>query len=131
MKAVSKSAVILSVGLLGSVVAQAMTPEQFYISTCRKEPGVPVPIEVVSPRVGPQYEGTTVHLEFVVDEHGKPTEITVLSAQDFTVGMFVSQAVSQWQFKPAMAEGKPVPMKVELPVKIVDTIDLGKSLAAK
>jgi protein TonB len=122
MKAVSKSAVILSLGLLGSVIGKAMTPEQLYIASCRKDPGVPVPIEVVTPRVGAEYEGTTVRLEFVVDEQGKPGEITVLSAKDFTVGLFVSEAVSQWQFKPAIADGKPVPMKVELPVVIVDQL---------
>ena len=73
MKSVSKLVVTLSLGMLSSVAASAMTLEQFYIASCRKDPGMPVPIEVVSPRVGPEYEGSTVRLEFTVDETGKPT----------------------------------------------------------
>ena len=66
---------LLSLGMLASAAAEAMTPEQLYIASCRKDPGMPVPIEVVSPRVGAAYEGSTVTLEFIVDEHGKPGEI--------------------------------------------------------
>jgi hypothetical protein len=130
MKAVNKLAVMFSIGMLASIAVQAMTPEQSYIASCRKEAGIPIPIEVVSPRVGPQYGGSTVMLEFVVDELGKPGEITVKSARVFTLGLFVSQAVSQWQFKPAVVGEKPVPMKVELPVVITQVVPTGESVAA-
>lgn len=119
MKAVSKLVTLFSLGMLSSLAASAMTLEQFYIASCRKDPGIPVPIEVVSPRVGPEYEGTTVNLTFIVDEAGKPTDIEVKSAQDYMVGLFVSEAVSQWRFKPAISNGVAVAKRVALPVKIV------------
>ena len=130
MKSVSKLVVTLSLGMLSSVAASAMTVEQFYIASCRKDPGMPVPIEVVSPRIGPEYEGSAVRLEFTVDETGKPTNIVVKSARDFTVGLFVSQAVSQWRFRPAQSNGVPVAKKVELPVMIVKQTETAGLVAA-
>jgi TonB family protein len=130
MKAVSKSVLVFSLGVLSSIAASAMTSEQFYIASCRKDPGVPVPIEVVSPRVGPEYEGSTVRLEFTVDEMGKPTDIVVKSARDYTVGSFVSQAVSQWRFRPATLNGVTVARKVELPVMIVKQVQTAALVAA-
>jgi TonB family protein len=130
MKAVSKLVLVFSLGVLSSIAASAMTSEQFYIASCRKDPGVPVPIEVVSPRVGPEYEGSTVRLEFTVDEMGKPTDIVVKSARDFTVGSFVSQAVSQWRFRPATLNGVTVATKVELPVMIVKQVQTAALVAA-
>jgi Gram-negative bacterial TonB protein C-terminal len=131
MKAVSKFAVLFSLGVLPSVATMAMTQEQFYVESCRQDSSIPVPISVVSPRVGPQYEGTTVQLEFTVDKAGIPNDIVVKSAKDFTVGLFVTQAVSQWRFKPALVDGTPVARKVELPVVIVEETRTGDRMTAR
>ena len=61
MKAVNKLAVLLSVGALASF-AHAKTDGQAYIESCRKAPGVPVPVAVVSPSIGPEYDGAVVQL---------------------------------------------------------------------
>ena len=121
MKAVSKLAVLFSLVALASVTASAMTDEQAYLESCHKAPGVPVPVTVVSPTVGPEYTGATVQLEFIVDATGKPAEFSVKSATDESLATTVVQAVKQWRFTPAVKNGYPVATKVVLPVKIVDT----------
>ena len=120
MKAVSKLVVLLSVGVLTSVIASAKSDEQSYLASCRKEPGVPVPVAVVSPSVGPEYAGALVQLEFVVDEQGKPADLAIKSTPDDRLASAVLDAVKQWRFKPAERDGIPVETKVALPVRIVD-----------
>jgi protein TonB len=120
MKAVNKLAVLLSLAALTSVVASAKTDEQAYLESCLKGPGVPVPVAVVTPSVGPEYTGAVVQLEFLVDATGKPAEFSVKSDTDNMLAAAVVDAVKQWRFKPAMRNGAPVATKVSLPVKIVD-----------
>ena len=129
MKAVSKLAVLISVAALGAVVASAKTDEQAYLETCRKGPGVPVPVAVVTPSVGPEYNGATVQIEFIVDTNGKPVAFSVKSAVDDTLAASVVSAVKQWRFKPAEKDGAPVATKVALPVRIVDDSAAGSPLA--
>jgi TonB family protein len=121
VKAVSKLVVVLSLGALLHTAAYASDAEQAYLDSCRKEPGVPVPVTVVSPTVGPEYNGAFVQLEFLVDAEGKPAAFSVKSATDDILASAVLKAVKQWRFLPAEIDGKPVATKVALPVKIVDT----------
>ncbi len=130
MKAVKKLVVLLSVGALLAVAASASTPEQAYLDSCNKDPGVPVPITVVSPAVGPEFHGGSVLLEFVVDAAGKPSEFSIKSATDDVLATAVLKAVKQWRFLPAEIDGKPVATKVALPVKIVDPVASGDRYAA-
>jgi protein TonB len=120
MKAVNKFVVVLLVGVFSSVFASAMTTEAAYLESCRKEPGVPVPVAVVSPAVGAQYNGGHVHLEFLVDIKGRPAGFSVKSASDDALIAPVVAAVKQWKFLPAEANGVPVATKVLLPVQIVE-----------
>jgi protein TonB len=120
MKAVSKFVVLLIVGGFASGFAFAKSDEQAYLETCLKGPGVPVPIAVVRPAVGAEYNGAVVQLEFVVDEAGRPVDLAVKSAPDDRLAATVLDAVKQWRFKPAERDGAPVETRVSLPVKIVD-----------
>ena len=120
MKAVSKLAVLISLGIVAASSAIAKDSEVAYLETCRKEPGVPVPVAVVAPSVSADYNGSTVQIEFIVAETGKPEKFAVRSAPDETVASAVVDAVKQWRFKPALADGRPVATKVVLPVRIVD-----------
>ena len=122
MKAVNKLAVLISMGALLASFASAKTDEQSYIETCRKDPGTPVPLAVVTPSVGPEYNGSTVQLEFIVDTTGKPAAFSVKSTPDDILAAAVMAAVKQWRFAPAEVDGKPVATKVLLPVKIVDDL---------
>ena len=120
VKAVSKLVVLLKLGALAGAAAYASDSEQAYLDSCRKEPGVPVPVIVVSPTVGPEFQGGSVQLEFTVDADGKPAAFSVTSATDDVLATAVVRAVKQWRFLPAEIDGKPVAMKVALPVKIID-----------
>src|SRR5207245_5595213 len=50
----------------------------------------------------------TVVLQLVVDEHGMPTSISVLSPLGFGLDEQAQAAVEQWRFRPATKDGKPV-----------------------
>ena len=85
MKAVSKFVVMFSVGMLGSIAALAMTPEQYYIETCSQVPGVPVPISVVTPRVGANFENRQ-HVRFErVADHEELGGFGALASEDVLV----------------------------------------------
>ncbi len=130
MKAVSKLVFLLAAGGFLAVSAFASTPEQAYVDSYRQAPGVPVPVSVVTPAVGSQYNGASVRLEFVVDAQGRPTDFSVKSAPDDVLASAVLKAVRQWRFAPAVVDGVPVATKVALPVRIVDPLYTGVSLAA-
>jgi protein TonB len=123
MKAVNKLVVLLIVGVWSVVAASASTNEDAYLESCRKEPGVPVPIAVSAPLVGPEYAGTTVQLEFTVDAQGKTTAFNIKSAPDEVLGKLVVEAVKRWRFQPAESKGVPVATKVLLPIKVVDPLE--------
>ncbi len=131
MKAVSKLAVLFSLAALASVSASAKTDEQAYLESCRKVPGVPVPVSVVKPTVGSEYSGATVQLEFVVGATGLPEAFSVKSATDDTLAQAVVAAVKQWRFQPAVKDGVPVATKVALPVNIVDESPVASAFAMK
>ncbi len=120
MKAVSKLVLVLSLGALLRAVAAATDAEQAYLDSCRKDPGVPVPVTVVAPTVGPEYNGASVQLEFLVDVDGKPASFSVKSATDDILAAAVLKAVKQWRFLPAEVDGKPVATRVALPVNVVE-----------
>jgi TonB family protein len=130
MKAVNKLVVLLIVGMISAVVASASTLEDSYLKTCNKDPGVPVPVTVVSPTVGPEYQGASVQLEFLVDAAGKPSEFSIKFATDDVLATAVVKAVKQWRFQPAEIDGRPVAKRVSLPVRIVDSSMTGERYAA-
>ena len=120
MKAVSKLVVLLLAGAFSAVLASAKSNEQAYLESCRKDPGIPVPVAVVTPSVGAEYNGSVVQLEFVVDQAGKPVDLAVKSTPDDRLAAAVLDAVKQWRFKPAERDGVAVEARVALPVRIID-----------
>ena len=131
MKTAIKLVVLLSLGSLAAPFVSAKTPEQAYLESCRRDPGVPVPVAVVSPTVPEQYVGTAVEIEFVVDATGKPVDLNVKSPADETLTTAVVDAVKQWRFQPALRDGAPVAAKVVLPVKIIDQARSATTYAMK
>ncbi len=118
MKAVRKLAVLISLGALVPLAVSAKTPEEAYIETSLKAPGVPVPVAVVSPSVSPDYAGAQIDVAFTVDAKGTPTGLTVVSSPDAAVAKAVTDAVKKWRFTPASKNGEAVATKVVLPVRI-------------
>jgi len=121
MKATHKLAVALGLGVLASFTAQAKTPEEAYLDSAQKGPGVPVPVSVVSPtNVSPDFAGTSVKIKFTVDTNGKPTDFAVVSSPDAALAEVIASAVAKWRFTPAQKNGTPVATKVVLPVHIAN-----------
>ena len=129
----TKSKLALSLGLLVAPLALvAKSPERIYVESYLGRSGTPVPVSVVTPDVGPQFAGSQVMLEFVVDATGKPTHITsVTPGANAELVASVTDAVAQWKFAPAQVNGKPVARKVVLPVTIVDSLDNASRLAMR
>lgn len=122
MKEVNKLALLFSLSALLPFAAAAKSPESAYIENCPKSSDIPVPVAVVTPSVASEYAGSTVEVEFTVDTTGKPTALSVKSSPDSLLSAVVVDAVRQWRFTPAQANGIPVAKKVFLPVKIVDEL---------
>jgi periplasmic protein TonB len=121
MKNTNKLALLLSLGALLPVAASAMTLEQSYIESCRKGTDIPVPIQVVAPKVDGYDIGQVVSVEFVVDTTGHTSAISIKSASDRDFAEAVVDAVKQWRFAPAQHNGSPVATRVVLPVRVVET----------
>jgi protein TonB len=120
MKHTNKLALLLSLGALLPVAASAKTLEQSYIESCRKGTDIPVPIEVVSPKVGSYDIGQVVSVEFVVDTTGHTQGVSIKSSSDRDFADAVVDAVKQWRFTPAQHNGSPVATRVVLPVRVVE-----------
>jgi periplasmic protein TonB len=130
MKNTNKLALLLSLGALLPVAASAKTLEQSYIESCRKGADIPVPIQVVSPKVDGFDIGQAVSVEFVVDTTGHTQEISIKSSTDRGFADAVVDAVKQWRFTPAQHNGSPVATKVVLPVRVVEAAKSPNLLAS-
>jgi protein TonB len=130
MNVVRKLALVSSLVALTTAAFAAQSAEESYLATCRKEPGVPVPVAVVSPRVSPEFAGRTVEVSFTVNEKGQPTELAVNSSIEGELASAVVAAVEQWKFQPALRDGAPVSTKVVLPVRVIDSDVAGSRYAA-
>jgi protein TonB len=130
MKVARKLVALVSLGLFTVLAVSASPMEKAYLESCRRDPGVPVPIAVVSPTVGPEHNGGLVQLEFVVDAEGRPALFSIKSATDDVLAKLVVDAVRQWRFLPAETDGMPVATKVALPVKVVDPVRTSDRYAA-
>lgn len=120
MKAVKKLALVLSLGAILPFAHAAESADDAYLAACRKDPGVPVPVAVVTPRISSDFAGSTVEVAFTVDVAGKPVNLSVVSAVDTELSDSVLAAIKQWRFQPAVRDGAPVATKVVLPVRIVE-----------
>ena len=58
----------------------------------------------------------TVLFELVVDEHGKPTDITIISPLGFGLDERAHAAIEQWTFQPATKDGQPVKIRATIEV---------------
>jgi len=129
----TKSKIVLSLGLLLAPFAlRANSLETAYVESYHGRSDIPVPVSVVMPEVESRFAGQQVMIEFTVDPTGKPTQIASTTPDaDGELVSAVLAAVEKWQFAPALADGKPVAMKVALPVKIVGRFEAATHYAMK
>lgn len=62
-----------------------------------------------------KYQGVCI-LSLVVDAKGKPQDVRVVRALGMGLDEKAIEAVSQYRFKPAMKNGMPVPVKINIEV---------------
>ena len=101
------------------VLAQAAGPVPDVV---RLGPGVKAPklLSKVEPEYSPKaraehIEGTVL-LDVIVDEHGRATNITVVSPLGFGLDECAQAAVEKWGFQPGEKDGRPVRIEVTIEV---------------
>lgn len=62
-----------------------------------------------------KFSGTVV-ITFVVDERGVPRELTIKSTSNHVFDTPALNAVKQWRFEPATADGQPIPVMTNVEV---------------
>jgi hypothetical protein len=92
----------------------------------------PAPAMVVAPMNIPRdYQDTTIRISLRVDEQGRAHYVDLLDGRDPRLVRHLLPVIAQWQFKPAMKDGRPVAVNVVLPLRLVDRADaLGERTAA-
>lgn len=115
-----KTKLILAAALAGGVLS---TPAFAYEKSAPSEVAqlaAPVVAKIVHPTgLSRRNDGATVRVALSLDENGKPSDIRVLSNNDRNLRESLVPAVAQWEFIPARVNGKAVPSRVELPIKLV------------
>ena len=111
---------MLSLGtwIAASAVA-AKSYEERYVDSFSTRTDMPVPVKAISPDIRSVDSSVEVEVKFVVDAGGIPHDITVADSGDPHISESLVEAVSQWRFKPLLKDGKAVPSKVILPVRII------------
>ncbi len=113
-------AAALAGGLL-SASAYATTAAAHHQSTAALKIEAPVPVRIVSPeRLPRSAAGSIVTLSLTIDADGRPHDIKVVSRGDHGLTKSLQAAVSQWQFAPARRDGVAVPVKVLLPLELIE-----------
>ena len=98
----SFTAAVIVIALVGPSTAQ----EVFY-------PGNGVSLPVVTKEVHPSADGPAiVVLDCIVRPNGAVSDIEVVSSADASLTQAATDALSQWQFKPGIKEGKPVSVRI-------------------
>ncbi len=115
-----KKVIILVISLFLATVALATAENQAYIENAVRGEGVPTPVKVISPEVPGVFANSKVVFEFVVNESGNVENIKADTQSDPELVRVLSEAIVQWKFVPAIRDGKPLAVKVSLPVLVVD-----------
>ena len=120
MKRPVRVAVMLSLGTWIAVsAATAKSYEERYVESFATRTDMPVPVKAIAPDVPTVDASMQIEVMFVVDTAGVPRDISVADAGDAGLKASLVEAVSQWRFRPLLRDGKAVPAKVILPVRIV------------
>ena len=79
----------------------------------------PVPLHTIAP-VAPEGQTGLVAVLCIVDENGKVIDATVTKSTNPVLEKPALSAIQSWTFRPAMKDGKPVKVKVTVPVRFED-----------
>ncbi|RXK54956.1 hypothetical protein ESB00_03395 [Oleiharenicola lentus] len=96
----------------GVVISPLVTESEFV---------APAPVKVVAPANIPrQYQNETIRVSLTVDADGRARNVNLVDGRDPSLVRRLLPAVAQWQFKPALKNGRPVSAEVVLPLQLVD-----------
>lgn len=91
------------------------------ILTADHEFTAPAPRTVVAPTALPRrYVNETVRVALTIDEQGRAHHVRLAAGRDEALARELLPAVAQWQFKPAMKNGRAVAVDVILPVELAE-----------
>jgi hypothetical protein len=97
----------------GVVISPLVTESEFV---------APAPTKVVAPANIPRhYQNETIRVSLTVDADGRARNVDLLDGRDPNLVRHLLPAVAQWQFKPALKDGRPVSAQIILPVQLVDS----------
>lgn len=81
----------------------------------------PAPMKVVAPVAIPRrYQNETIRVSMTIDASGRAHNLDLLNGRDPSLVKRLLPAVAQWQFRPAMKDGRAVAANVVLPLQLVD-----------
>ncbi len=69
------------------------------------------------------YQDATIRISLLVDEQGRAHYVDLLDGRDPRLVRHLLPVIAQWQFKPAMKDGRPVAVNVVLPLHLVERAD--------
>ncbi len=106
---------LLSVSTASVIIDSAVTTDVASYSA-------PTPLKIVAPSgISRRYQGETIRLSLTVDAAGQPKNIHLLAARDANLVRHLLPAIAQWEFVPAMKNGRPVSADIVLPIELVDS----------
>jgi len=114
---------LLALSFLGGVLATsavATTVDAHAKSVAALKIEAPVLTKMVSPTGLTRRHSETITLTFTVDASGKPQDVKIVSVNDRSLERSLVPAVRQWEFTPARRNGVVVPMRVVLPIELVE-----------
>ncbi len=97
----------------GVVISPLVTESEFV---------APAPVKVVAPANIPRhYQNETIRVSLTVDADGRASNVDLIDGRDPSLMRRLLPAVAQWQFKPALKNGRPVSADVVLPLQLVES----------
>lgn len=79
----------------------------------------PKPVKVVQPKLpknADKFKGQKVLISVIVDETGQPRDWRIVDTPDDALADACVEAIAQWRFEPARANGQPVKVRVTVPL---------------
>lgn len=81
---------------------------------------LPVPLRTVEPQAVPRdFVDSTVEVVMTIDTEGRPHDLAAGRGVSETLAKRLLPAMARWRFSPVRQAGRPVPLRVVLPVKLV------------
>ena len=101
---------------IGSLKAYSKNDyEQMYVNKHQDLNGVPVPTEVVRPRILEVPQDLKINVLLSIDSKGRVTRARVVDSTDSRYNAEIKNAAKRWKFRPMTKDGEPVKSKALVP----------------